>query len=214
MEYKFGARAELEEGGIIMETIIIGGFLGTGKTSLILKLVDELTGEYKLAIIENEAGEIGIDGELIREKGLKVSEITSGCICCQVSGSLISTYQFLVNEYRPNLVIIEPTGIAFPSQIKSTVNEYTDFGPIFILVDFPRVYELTNRITPAKNQMKEGEYLLLNKVDLGVEDVVEERYRYLKEKYPGKTVFKISCETGNGIEKVIKQIERSCEAAT
>ncbi|MCW2276662.1 CobW family GTP-binding protein [Heliophilum fasciatum] len=91
---------------------IISGFLGAGKTTLLSKLLKEsLTGE-KVVIIENEFGEIGIDGHVLREQKIEVLEINSGCICCSLVGDFIRGIDEIVTAYKPERIIIEPTGLA------------------------------------------------------------------------------------------------------
>jgi G3E family GTPase len=97
-----------------MDTIkldVISGFLGAGKTTLINKLLREAWQGDKIAVLENEFGEIGVDGDLLRGHDLTVREITNGCICCTLKGDFVEGIQELAREYRPDRIVIEPTGI-------------------------------------------------------------------------------------------------------
>ncbi|MPQ42573.1 CobW family GTP-binding protein [Clostridium tarantellae] len=105
-----------------MKIDIISGFLGAGKTTLIKKLISEELKHEKIAIIENEYGEVGIDGGLLKDIGLEVKEITSGCICCNITGDFKESLKLLVNEYRPERIIIEPSGVAKLSEIINSIN--------------------------------------------------------------------------------------------
>jgi G3E family GTPase len=90
---------------------IISGFLGAGKTTLINKLLKEAWQGDRIAVLENEFGEIGVDGDLLRGQNLAVREITNGCICCALKGDFVEGIKELARDYRPDRIVIEPTGI-------------------------------------------------------------------------------------------------------
>ncbi|MDR0452851.1 MAG: GTP-binding protein [Treponema sp.] len=90
---------------------IVAGFLGAGKTTLINKLLREAWQGEKTAVLENEFGEIGVDGDLLKGHGLTVKEITNGCICCTLKGDFVEGIKELARDYRPERIVIEPTGI-------------------------------------------------------------------------------------------------------
>lgn len=100
-----------------MKIDIISGFLGAGKTTLIKKLIKEELKKEKIAIIENEYGEVGIDGNLLKEEQIEVKEITSGCICCSIKGDFEESILSIVNQYKPERIIIEPSGVAKFSEV-------------------------------------------------------------------------------------------------
>lgn len=90
---------------------IISGFLGSGKTTLIKKLLAEVFTNEKIAIIENEFGEIGIDSGFLKESGVEIKELDSGCICCSLVGDFETSLKEVVDTYKPERVIIEPSGV-------------------------------------------------------------------------------------------------------
>lgn len=155
-----------------MKVIIIGGFLGSGKTTTLLRLGRHLVEKgQRVAIIVNEIGEVGIDGETLSFPGLIAKELTNGCICCTLKISMEYTLQMLEEEYDPDILIIEPTGIALPLQIKEHVAlmglSDISFSPIVTLVDASRFnMELSQLPTFILAQIKEAEILCLNKIDL------------------------------------------------
>lgn len=100
-----------------MKIDIISGFLGAGKTTLIKKLIKEELKKEKIAIIENEYGEVGIDGSLLKEEQIEVKEITSGCICCSIKGDFKDSILSIVNQYKPERIIVEPSGVAKFSEV-------------------------------------------------------------------------------------------------
>jgi G3E family GTPase len=96
---------------------IISGFLGAGKTTLIKKLLAEGLGNEKLVIIENEFGEVGIDGNLLKSSGIEVREINSGCICCTLVGDFGKAIEEAAAKYKPDRIIIEPSGVGKLSDV-------------------------------------------------------------------------------------------------
>ena len=90
---------------------ILSGFLGAGKTTLIKKLIAEAFQGEKLVLIENEFGEIGIDGGFLKDAGVYINEMNSGCICCSLVGDFGTALKKVIDEYSPDRVIIEPSGV-------------------------------------------------------------------------------------------------------
>lgn len=99
------------------EIYIISGFLGSGKTTLIQKLLSEQFKDEKIALIENDFGDISVDAALLKSTGVKVKEINSGCICCSLSGDFVKACIGLIEEYKPDKIIIEPSGVGKLSDI-------------------------------------------------------------------------------------------------
>lgn len=106
-----------------MKVDIISGFLGAGKTTLIKKLLDTLVKDEKVAIVENEYGEVGIDGDLLKDRRIEVKEINSGCICCTIKGDFKQNILDIISNYRPDRIIIEPSGVANFSQVLESIKE-------------------------------------------------------------------------------------------
>ena len=96
---------------------IFSGFLGAGKTTLIKKLLKEAYASEKLVLIENEFGEIGIDGGFMQDAGIEVTEMNSGCICCSLVGDFGKALQKVLDEYHPDRILIEPSGVGKLSDI-------------------------------------------------------------------------------------------------
>ena len=108
-----------------MNVLCIAGFLGSGKTTIVLEVTRALADSgARLAIIENEIGEVGIDGGYVREQGLPVQELFGGCICCTLTAGLVETLREVEARYEPDWVIIEPTGLAAPADILGVVVDH------------------------------------------------------------------------------------------
>ena len=106
---------------------IISGFLGAGKTTLIKKLIQDCLGHEKVVLIENEFGEIGIDGSFLKEAGIEITEMNSGCICCSLVGDFSEALKQVVAKYHPDRIIIEPSGVGKLSDvIKAVENVHSD----------------------------------------------------------------------------------------
>ena len=106
---------------------IISGFLGAGKTTLIKKLIKESLSNEKVVLIENEFGEIGIDGAFLKDAGIEITEMNSGCICCSLVGDFSEALKKVVNEYNPDRIIIEPSGVGKLSDvIQAVMNVHDD----------------------------------------------------------------------------------------
>lgn len=107
-----------------MKVLILGGFLGSGKTSLLLQLAYYMTGhlsgdkKYQVVILENEIGEEGIDDKLLRGNGYQVENLFSGCACCTLSGELLSSVSNIEKQLQPQWLILETTGLAYPHLIQ------------------------------------------------------------------------------------------------
>jgi len=115
-----------KEGHIMSKVDIISGFLGAGKTTLIKKLIQESLSQEKVVLIENEFGEIGIDGSFLKDAGIEITEMNSGCICCSLVGDFSEALKKVVHEYHPDRIIIEPSGVGKLSDVIQAVVDVHD----------------------------------------------------------------------------------------
>lgn len=186
-----------------MHIIIIGGFLGSGKTTTILKISRQLTNLGKrTAIIVNEIGEIGLDGDILTSPGIKTEELTSGCICCTLRISMQYTLQTLEEEFKPDVIIIEPTGIAFPGQIREEIETMgvseLSFAPIITLVDPGRFGTEAKEIPKfIETQIKEAQILGINKIDAVSEEIINSTEEMLHELNPEAQILRFSAKLGD-----------------
>ncbi len=153
-----------------MELLLISGFLGSGKTTLLLEIARRLAADAgNVAIIENEVGEVGIDGQYLRQEGLEVQEIFGGCVCCTLSVDLVTTLKKLDKTVRPETVILEATGIARPGDIVPTVRRYAPMVEkiqVLSLVDAARYEMLLEVMNPLMTaQIGAADIVAVNKID-------------------------------------------------
>ena len=120
---------------------IISGFLGAGKTTFIKKLLSDVWAGEKLVLIENEFGEIGIDGGFLKDAGMEITEMNSGCICCTLVGDFSKALVKVLDEYHPDRVIIEPSGVG---KLSTFVMFIASFLSIFKINKSPDTYIITN----------------------------------------------------------------------
>ncbi|MDK2825948.1 MAG: hypothetical protein PWQ44_1125 [Methanolobus sp.] len=186
-----------------MKVIIIGGFLGSGKTTTLRNLGKHLIDKgHKIAIIVNEVGEVGVDGETISSSGLVTKELTSGCICCSLKVSMEFTLDTLIEDYNPDVVIIEPTGIAFPLQIKEHI-ELMDLGelsfaPVVTIIDASRFGAEWKQIPKfIENQIKESEIVCINKIDLVDRETIASSTQKALEINPDAIVVEFSAKNAD-----------------
>lgn len=153
-----------------MKILIIAGFLGSGKTTLLLEVAQRLVAvPQKIAIIENEVGEIGIDGKYLQQEGLQVQELFGGCICCTLSVDLVSMLQKVEELFQPTVTIIEPTGLASPGDVLTTVRSCTPMVTdikLVTLLDATRYEMLYEMLTPLiTTQIQLADIVIINKID-------------------------------------------------
>lgn len=180
---------EYKEGRIIMKTQIdiFSGFLGAGKTMLIKKLLNERAYGKNTVIIENEFGEVGIDGDILKESNIEVKEINSGCICCQVSGNFGEAIDEVINKYKPDNIIIEPSGVAKLSEILKILEgikfqHNAEIRNIFTLIDI-RNYEMymKNFKEFYENQIRKATKIVLSRSQLVDKNKIKDTIDSLKK---------------------------------
>lgn len=153
-----------------MKIDIISGFLGAGKTTLIQKLINEELYKEKIAIIENEYGEVAIDGKILSGGEIEVKEITSGCICCSIKGDFKDSIKEVIDKYNPDRIIIEPSGVAKFSEVISSIKE-ADLKNISINMKITLIdgnnydYYSENFGEFYKNQIESAEMIILNRTE-------------------------------------------------
>jgi len=149
---------------------IYSGFLGAGKTTLIKKMISEAYCGEKLVLIENEFGEIGIDGGFLQEAGINITEMNSGCICCSLVGDFGKALEQVIAEYAPDRIIIEPSGVGKLSDVVAAVEKVTDenvtLGNTVAVVDAGKVkVYMKNFGEFYNNQVETAATIILSRTD-------------------------------------------------
>jgi len=195
-----------------MKLIIISGFLGSGKTTLLLGLVRELTSrkDLKFVVLENEVGEISIDGALLEQQGLQVRELFSGCVCCQLAGDLVVTLRDIAAALAPDAVILEASGLARVESILETLDRYCrelDGVMVITLADLERHELYLEEPMPfVINQIGRADLVLLNKTDSGDAELVQALEERLKALNPRAELIKVSALHGSNLELVAERV--------
>ncbi|HEY3419932.1 MAG TPA: GTP-binding protein [Methanomassiliicoccales archaeon] len=194
-----------------MDMLVVSGFLGSGKTTMILATIGKYieTTKKKVVIIVNDFGKIGIDGAVMKKYGLNVQDMPSGCICCTLGSDFLETVNTVASNFRPDLILVEPTGIADPANIVDTMKMYR--GPkvdpirIFVVVDAVRFPLILRALTvPLKNQLNAADLIVINKIDESGPEAVQVVRTSLEELGIRKRTIQISAATGENLDQVVQ----------
>jgi len=165
---------------------IYSGFLGAGKTTLIKKMISEAYASEKLVLIENEFGEIGIDGGFLQEAGINITEMNSGCICCSLVGDFGKALTQVIEEYHPDRIVIEPSGVGKLSDVIGAVEKVTDkdvtLGYTVAVVDAGKVkVYMKNFGEFYNNQVETASTIILSRTDAVPQQKLDNAVALLRE---------------------------------
>ena len=188
---------------------IFSGFLGAGKTTLIKKLIQEAFKGEKIVLIENEFGEIGIDGGFMREAGIQVNELNSGCICCSLVGDFREALKKVVETYHPDRILIEPSGVGKLSDVTRAVEGVAETLPV-VLNSFVTVADVNKVKMYMKNfgefyddQISHASCILLSRTQTASEEKIAAAVAMLREKNPTATIVTTAWDHLTG-EQILK----------
>ena len=173
---------------------VISGFLGAGKTTFIKRLVEGNKDKGKTIIIENEFGEIGIDGGFLKNSGIEIKEMNSGCICCSLAGDFEASLRELLEKYSPNRVIIEPSGVGKLSDVLKAVSDVEKDLPVesnsaVTVVDVKKCkMYMKNFGEFFNNQIQFANTIILSRTDLADDKNIEEAVALIKGVNPDATI--------------------------
>ncbi|MBE5827878.1 MAG: cobalamin biosynthesis protein CobW [Butyrivibrio sp.] len=167
---------------------IISGFLGAGKTTLIKKLLKEALAGTKVVLIENEFGEIGIDGGFLKEAGINITEMNSGCICCSLVGDFETSLKQVMDQYAPERILIEPSGVGKLSDVMRAIQNIADADDNMELNSAVTVVDATKAKVYIKNfgeffinQIENAGTIILTRCDKADEKKIETAVELIRE---------------------------------
>ncbi|MGO5291128.1 CobW family GTP-binding protein [Porcincola sp. LCP21S3_C12] len=173
---------------------IISGFLGAGKTTLIKKLIKEVFAGQKVVLIENEFGEIGIDGGFLKDAGIEITEMNSGCICCSLVGDFGRALKKVVEEYHPDHILIEPSGVGKLSDVRRAIEKEAEecsleIGSLVTVADVKKVrMYMKNFGEFYNNQIESAGTIILSRTQLVDQKKLDEAIAMIREKNPDATI--------------------------
>ena len=174
---------------------IFSGFLGAGKTTLIKKLIAEAYQGEKLVLIENEFGEINIDGGFLKESGIEISEMSAGCICCSLVGDFNKALKEVVAQFKPDRILIEPSGVGKLSDVIVAVQNTVDEGEDMVLNSFVTVADASKVKVYMKNfgefynnQIEAAGTIILSRTQKLSQEKLEAAVAMLQEKNPNAAI--------------------------
>ena len=194
---------------------IISGFLGAGKTTLIKKLIKEALSGQKLVLIENEFGEIGIDGGFLKEAGIEITEMNSGCICCTLVGDFGTALRDVITKYEPDRIIIEPSGVGKLSDvIKAVADVKKDFDTVE-LNSFIAVVDAGKTTMYMKNfgeffndQIENANTIVLSRTGKTSESKLEKAVAAIKEHNDKAVIITTDWDSLTG-EQILETMEKA-----
>lgn len=197
---------------------IISGFLGAGKTTFIKQLINQAFAGEKLVLIENEFGEIGIDGGFLKDAGIEITEMNSGCICCTLVGDFSKALKKVLEEYQPDRVIIEPSGVGKLSDIVKAIEDVKKDADIEIdgritVVDGKKAkLYLKNFGEFFKDQVEHASTIVISRTQAMSDDKIEECVHMLREENKEAAIISTPW-TQLGKEAIAHALEKGSELA-
>ena len=188
---------------------IFSGFLGAGKTTLIKKLIKESFAGQKVVLIENEFGEIGIDGGFLKESGIQINELNAGCICCSLVGDFRAALQQVVEQYHSDRIVIEPSGVGKLSDVTRAVEGVAEHLDVQ-LSSFVTVADVNKVKMYMKNfgefyddQISHASCIILSRTQNATEEKIAAAVAMLREKNPTATIVTTAWDALTG-EQILK----------
>lgn len=188
---------------------IFSGFLGAGKTTLIKKLIKESFAGQKVVLIENEFGEIGIDGGFLKKSGIQINELNAGCICCSLVGDFRAALQQVVEQYHPDRIVIEPSGVGKLSDVTRAVEGVAEHLDVQ-LSSFVTVADVNKVKMYMKNfgefyddQISHASCIILSRTQNATEEKIAAAVAMLREKNPTATIVTTAWDALTG-EQILK----------
>ena len=191
---------------------IISGFLGAGKTTFIKKMIDEVYKGENVVLIENEFGEVGIDGGFLKDAGITISELNSGCICCTLVGDFAKNLQEVLDTYHPDRIIIEPSGVGKLSDVMTSVIDLEESHDVKVnaLVTVVNALKASKQMKAFgeffNNQIEYATTVVLSRTQKATSDQLEFCVKKIQELNPKTAIITTAWDKLAG-ENILKVIE-------
>ena len=197
---------------------IISGFLGAGKTTLIKKLISEVFAGQKIVLIENEFGEIGIDGGFLKDAGINITEMNSGCICCSLVGDFGKALKQVMEQFAPDRIIIEPSGVGKLSDVRRAVENVAGdcdlaVNSLVTVADVTKVkMYMKNFGEFYNNQIESAGTIIISRTQKAGEEKLDGAVRLIREKNPEAVIITTPWDEITG-EQILGAMEKSLSLA-
>ena len=191
---------------------IISGFLGAGKTTFIRKMIDEVFKGEKVVLIENEFGEVGIDGGFLKDAGIEITEMNQGCICCSLVGDFDKNLREVIEKFTPDRILIEPSGVGKLSDVMTSVTKLEEshgvkLNGLVTVVNGPKALKQMKAFGEFfNNQVEYASTIVLSRTQDMSDDKLEDCVKHLKEHNDKAAIITTPWDKING-EQILKAME-------
>ena len=192
---------------------IISGFLGAGKTTFIKKMLEEVFSGEKVVLVENEYGEVGIDGGFLKDSGIEIKELNSGCICCSLVGDFTRSLAEVIDTYHPDRILIEPSGVGKLSDVLTSVKKIEDThdAKVNALVTVANAMKATKQMKAFgeffNNQIENATTVVLSRTQNMKEEKLELCVKEIQKLNPKAAIITTPWDSISG-EQILKVIEQ------
>lgn len=200
-----------------MRIIVLGGFLGSGKTTILMKIARAFVRSgKKVAVLVNDIGTIGVDGKTIAAEGYSTTELPDGCVCCSLKSELQVSVRNVMVDLDPEVMLIEPTGLALPVKIVEAIESIPTLDPSVPKFDDPEIIGIVDAVRfPifvkkkeefVKEQLNGSKLVLMNKIDAANDKCKADTEMWLALNIGKIPVYKMSAITGEGMDEAMEAV--------
>lgn len=200
-----------------MRIIVLGGFLGSGKTTILMKIARAFISKgKKVAVLVNDIGTIGVDGKTIAAEGYSTTELPDGCVCCSLKSELQLAIRNVIVDINPEVVLIEPTGLALPVKIVEAIDSIPNLDPSVPKFDEPEIVGVVDAVRfPifvrkkeefVKEQIVGSKMVIMNKVDVASDKCKVDTEMWLSVNVGDIPVYRASAITGEGMKEALEAV--------
>ena len=200
-----------------MRMIVMGGFLGSGKTTILMKIANAFIAKgNKVAVLVNDIGEIGVDGKTLAAEGYNTTELPDGCVCCSLKSELQVAVRNIAKDVKPDIMLIEPTGLALPCKIVEAINGASELFSDMPAHDKPEIVGIVDAVRFPVFAVKKEKFVLeqlqgskaviINKIDVASAKCLADTEMWLSLNVGKIPMYKTCALTGEGMEEALEAI--------